>query len=368
MGLILAPTRELAMQVKDHLVAAARLTDIGIIALVGGVSANKQLRLLSYSPEIIVATPGRFWELMTGKATYLHDFTQVKFLVIDEADRMIEEGHFRELDDILEAVKRGGHGQAESDAEYLATTVKDEIETKRLVDQSAKQKKAKRQTFLFSATLSLEENFKRQVKGKKGHSGGTLSTLIEKIGFPDQGPAVVNVTKKGVLAEKIQESRIFCPLEEKDAHLYFFLSRFTGRTIVFVNSVDAIRRLLNVLMLLKVSCGGLHAQMEQRQRLKNLDRFKAKDDFVLVATDVAARGLDIPNVQHVIHYQIPRTPDLYVHRAGRTARVRPLSFFFSFLCDSPDLFCPSFFFSRLFVCFVPTGKQRGPEHFAGGGR
>jgi ATP-dependent RNA helicase DDX24/MAK5 len=90
---------------------------------------------------------------------------------------------------------------------------------------------------------------------------------------------------------------------------------------VFVNSIDAARRLIPVLRNLKIQVFGLHAQMQQRQRLKNIDRFKTTDNSILVASDVAARGLDIPLVEHVVHYQVPRSGDIYVHRSGRTARA-----------------------------------------------
>lgn len=99
------------------------------------------------------------------------------------------------------------------------------------------------------------------------------------------------------------------------------MKKHPGRTIVFTNSIDCVRRLLSVLKLLQCEPLGLHAQMQQRQRLKNLDRFKTRTNTVLVATDVAARGLDISGIEHVVHYQVPRTTDAYVHRSGRTARA-----------------------------------------------
>jgi len=103
--------------------------------------------------------------------------------------------------------------------------------------------------------------------------------------------------------------------------MYYFITRYPGRTLVFVNSIDAIRRLIPIMRLLNIEVFGLHAQM-QRQRLKNLDRFKQNPNAVMVASDVAARGLDIPLVEHVIHYQLPRSGDIYIHRSGHTARAR----------------------------------------------
>ena len=129
----------------------------------------------------------------------------------------------------------GNFGKPENDPEYLATIVDDEEEVARLMKVAEKKKKNKLQIFLFSATLSVEENFKKQVKGKKSRHVGTLASLIERLDFPEPGPVIVDMTRDGVMAEKISESRIFCPMEEKDSYLYYFLNRFTGRSIVFVN-------------------------------------------------------------------------------------------------------------------------------------
>ena len=112
------------------------------------------------------------------------------------------------------------------------------------------------------------------------------------------------------------------PLSEKDQYLYYFFVQHPGRTLVFCNSIDCVRRLVNLFQLLECEPLGLHAQMQQRQRLKNLDRFVSNPTAVLIATDVAARGLDIKDVQHVVHYQVPRTAEGYVHRSGRTARAQ----------------------------------------------
>ena len=103
--------------------------------------------------------------------------------------------------------------------------------------------------------------------------------------------------------------------------MYHFLLRYPGRTIVFLSSIDGIRRLHPLLVLLGLNVVQLHSGMQQRARLKSLDRFKSATNSILLATDVAARGLDIPSVSHVVHYQLPRSADVYVHRSGRTARA-----------------------------------------------
>jgi ATP-dependent RNA helicase DDX24/MAK5 len=102
--------------------------------------------------------------------------------------------------------------------------------------------------------------------------------------------------------------------------LYYFLLRYPGRTLVFVNSIDAVRRIVPILQSLHIEAHALHSQKVQKQRLQSLERFRSSPTAIMVATDIAARGLDIPAVKHVVHYHLPRTADTYVHRSGRTAR------------------------------------------------
>lgn len=122
-------------------------------------------------------------------------------------------------------------------------------------------------------------------------------------------------------AHNLTECRLICSIDQKDYYLYYFLRRHPGRTIVFCNSIDCVKRLTTLFGLLECAPLPLHATMIQKQRLKNLERFRDNPNGILIATDVAARGLDIPNVEHVIHYQVPRTSENYVHRSGRTARA-----------------------------------------------
>ncbi|KND04171.1 uncharacterized protein SPPG_01605 [Spizellomyces punctatus DAOM BR117] len=296
-ALILTPTRELALQVTEHLKQVARFMKAKIVPIVGGISVPKQKRLISTKPDIIIGTPGRLWELVSEDAALLARLRGIKYLAIDEADRMLERGHFRELDNILKAVS---------------------------VKHRAKQSTIERRTFIFSATLVHDGRLKQKLKkGSKKQSSHvpSMDDLLDRLEFQDPEPCYVNVLPESVTADKLLETRIDCLHTEKDAFLYYILTRYPGRTIVFVNSIDAIRRLVPVLSHMKVKALPLHAEMQQRQRLKNLDRFRESKDAVLVASDVAARGLDIPNIEHVVHYQLPRTADLYVHRSGRTARA-----------------------------------------------
>ncbi|KAJ2784137.1 ATP-dependent RNA helicase [Coemansia interrupta] len=300
-GLVLAPTRELAIQVKDHLYAMSRFLCARIVAIVGGMSQAKQERMLNSNPDIIVATPGRLWELVSTNDTYLAYLRSVSFLAVDEADRMLEPGHFKELKFIFKAIN-----EVKLDKESM-----------------------RRQTFVFSATLLKDMQLqKRQLSAKAAKrmqgkpAAGSMEDLVERVGFQDNRPHFVDVTRADATAQTLVEARIDCLANEKDNYLYYFLVRYPGRSLVFVNSIDTIRRMMPMLRLLRIEAFALHAQMEQRQRLKNIDRFRDTENAVLVASDVAARGLDIPLVDHVIHYQIPRSGDLYVHRSGRTARAR----------------------------------------------
>ncbi|NXI50312.1 DDX24 helicase, partial [Chloroceryle aenea] len=293
LGLVLTPTRELAVQVKHHIDAVAKFTGIKTAILVGGMAAQKQERVLNRKPEIVIATPGRLWELVKERHPHLSNLRQLRCLVIDEADRMVEKGHFLELSQLLEIL---------NDSQY----------------------NPQRQTFVFSATLTLVHQTPTRVlqkkNAKKMDKKTKLELLMEKVGIKGK-PKVIDLTRKEATVETLTETRIHCNTNEKDYYLYYFLLQYPGRTMVFANSIDCVKRLSSLLTILNCDPLPLHANMHQKQRLKNLERFAERESCILLTTDVAARGLDIPNVQHVIHYQVPRTSELYVHRSGRTARA-----------------------------------------------
>ena len=175
--------------------------------------------------------------------------------------------------------------------------------------------------------------------------------LLERLDFRDSEPEVIDLSPEGGVVPSLQESQIEClsadkvgrlcfPIQRRsqptpqDTYLYYFLLRYPGRSLVFLSSIDGIRRLVPLLELLELKTYPLHSQLEQKQRLKNLERFKSTPNSVLLATDIAARGLDIPSIDHVIHYQIPRSADTYVHRNGRTARAMRQGF--SLIMCAPD--------------------------------
>ncbi|RKP36546.1 P-loop containing nucleoside triphosphate hydrolase protein [Dimargaris cristalligena] len=325
-GLVLTPTRELAIQVRQHLSQIATDTRARVVTVVGGMSVQKQRRVLAQNPAIIVATPGRLWDILSEDRKLGNRLQTVRFLAIDEADRLLERGHFAEVANILKLINQTPSTGSEFESESSeAVEMAPGSTTPPAAEDSL------RQTLIFSATLTEDlqaarggpKKLKGVAKNKVPRSANSvLKDLMDRVQFQDPSPVLVDVTQAHGMAGRLVESRIDCLLEDKDIHLYYLLTRYPARTLVFVNSIDAIRRLVPILQLLKIPAFGLHSQMEQRARLKNVDRFKSHEQAVLVASDVAARGLDIPLVEHVIHYQIPRAADIYVHRSGRTARAQ----------------------------------------------
>ncbi|KAH7912169.1 ATP-dependent RNA helicase [Hygrophoropsis aurantiaca] len=374
-ALILAPTRELALQVSDHLNAFSRSLEVplkeesdevdlsstknakgkqkaqnvtsrkntdhtaasgspplvSIAAIVGGMSSQKQRRILNRGVDILVATPGRLWDILEEDDGLTQQIKTTKFLVLDEADRMVEAGHFAEMDNILRLTTR----QSREDE------IEPEFSPPESSENSSKSPQDTMQTFVFSATLSkdLQRNLKRKSRPKSFKKGkntpaSTLDDLLLRLDFRDTDPEVIDISPEGGVVSSLQESKIECLSTDKDVYLYYFLLRYPGRSLVFLSSIDGIRRLMPLMELLDIKAFPLHSQLEQRQRLKNLDRFKVTPNGVLLATDIAARGLDIPAVDHVIHYQIPRSADVFVHRNGRTARAMRKGF--SLLMCAPD--------------------------------
>jgi ATP-dependent RNA helicase DDX24/MAK5 len=380
-AVILCPTRELALQIRQHvgnLVYRASIPPneegivphdqiitegedgkgkgkktkytprVNIVAVTGGMSIQKQKRLLTvkHGVDIIVATPGRLWELISSggedSAELGKAIKGIKYLVLDEADRMIETGHFAELDNIVGLVRRhkqappttapkkskgkGKGKRAEQEEEGVEEAVMDDFAH----PEDSLEATAVREdinTYVFSATMSkeLQRNLKKKGRfsiedDQRGHLGA-LGALLGKLDFRDPDPSVIDLTSKSGLVATLQEAQVECLTTEKDYYLYYFLLRYPGRTLVFLGSIDGIRRLNPLLQMLNLNVAVLHSGMQQRARLKALDRFRSSTSMVLLATDVAARGLDVPAVEHVVHYQLPRSADTYIHRSGRTARA-----------------------------------------------
>lgn len=287
-AMVIVPTRELAMQIRDHLARAAAFP-LRLAILIGGMSGEKQARLLARDPHIVIGTPGRLAECLERDKELEAKVARLPFLVVDEADRLVEAGHFKELDAILAAVYR-----------QPAFTA--------------------RRTLLFSATLDFDS---APVAGGR-RSENPLERLRAKVRFcPGAPPTVLSLGTKHRVADRLAISKIYCVPEEKDLFLVYYLLQSAARkTLVFVNSIDILKRVAPVLEVFGIATTSLHAQMQQRQRLQHLDKFRDAERMVLVTSDVSARGLDIPAVELVVHYHLPPGCDTFVHRSGRTARAQ----------------------------------------------
>ena len=434
-SIVFTPTRELAMQIssvvkgivhhEEMKAALGNKRRVEVINIIGGMSEQKQQRELSGTrpAHIIIATPGRLCELLKDSDNMaLRDLSMLRTLVIDEADRMIEEGHFDELFKIFTVIKehenfraegrdpyrakleemKGEYYNDEEDDEAMENTkntgeddnmgVIEDMEVEEdeglmmmpehlMTEEERKKSKvgfswneqsghldeamivtpqiSKRQTLLFSATVTklnnaatiLKQSNESKKKTKKNKKDNTseldklpdhIHRLLQLIGIKkkfqvvdasqklqsdsniiaDSSSNVVQAEDEGaVLPIGLTQKEIRVTADEKDTAVYYFLRKITGRTLIFVNAIITAKRLDGLLRSLGFNCRCIHGQLEQKQRFRALETFRSAPIAMLVATDVAARGLDIPRVSTVVHYDIARTPQAYIHRSGRTART-----------------------------------------------
>ncbi|RAK96135.1 ATP-dependent RNA helicase MAK5 [Aspergillus ibericus CBS 121593] len=317
-ALVLSPTRELAHQLAKHigdLSTHAPGASARIALLTGGLSVQKQQRVLA-GADIVIGTPGRVWEVLSSGQGLIRKMQQIKFLVIDEADRLLSEGHFKEAEEILGALDRveeGNFGEEDSEAE-----------------EEKSDPRSERQTLVFSATF--HRDLQQKLAGKARWAGGdimdnkeSMEYLLQKLNFREEKPKFIDTNPVSQMAEGLKEGIAECAAMEKDLYLYtLLLYHPKHRTLVFTNSISAVRRLTQFLQNLQLPALALHSSMAQKARLRSVERFSSPTSdpsSILVATDVAARGLDIKGIDFVIHYHAPRTADTYVHRSGRTARA-----------------------------------------------
>lgn len=265
-GLILAPTRELAYQISQQFEALGSLIGVKCAVLVGGMDMTPQQIALGKNPHIVVATPGRLLDHLENTKGF--SLKQLKYLVMDEADRLLDLDFGPIIDKILKVLPKEG-----------------------------------RRTYLFSATMSSKvESLQRASLSNplrvsiSSSSHQTVSTLIQHY--------------------------LFVPHKHKDLYLIHLLNDMIGHpTIIFTRTVNETQRIAILLRTLGFGAIPLHGQLSQSARLGALGKFKSKSRDILVATDVAARGLDIPSVSYVINYDLPPDSKTYVHRVGRTARA-----------------------------------------------
>ncbi len=276
-ALILAPTRELAIQIGDEFRAYGSHLQLRHTVIFGGVSQKPQLDALSRGVEIITATPGRLLDLMGQGRLRLG---AVEFLVLDEADRMLDMGFVRDVRKIIAALPK------------------------------------RRQSLLFSATMP----------GEVAHLAGEILT----------DPVRVEVTPQATPIERIEQSIYHVEAAGKTALLANILDDpALSRVLVFARTKHRANRVAKQLDKCGVAAEAIHGNKSQGARQRALQRFRAGDARVLVATDIAARGIDVEGVTHVINYELPNEPESYVHRIGRTARAGASGVALSF-CDPAE--------------------------------
>jgi ATP-dependent RNA helicase RhlE len=275
-ALILTPTRELAAQIDEHLNALAVHTPISSAAIYGGVGMGAQEHALRRGTDIIVATPGRLLDHLSRPYA---NFKSLEVLVLDEADRMLDMGFLPDIRRILKFLP------------------------------------AKRQTLFFSATMPPE-----------------IAKLSREM---LQGPFTINVERQSAPAAGITQAAYPVPQHLKAALLAELMKRGIIRNvIVFTRTKSRANRLSDFLVRMGVNAGRIHGDRSQSQRTETLRRFKEGKFAVLVATDIAARGIDVESLSHVINFDIPPTPEDYIHRVGRTGRNQSEGDAFAFV--SPE--------------------------------
>ena len=273
-GLILTPTRELAAQVADSIEVYGSNLDIKTIVLYGGVSINPQIYKLRKGVDIVVATPGRLLDHLRQKTIKLN---AVKVFTLDEADRMLDMGFIKDIQKIMK---------------HLPT---------------------KRQNLLFSATFSKE-----------------IRSLANSL---MNNPRVIEVARPNSTVDKVKQLVLPVDKQRKRELLSFQIDMGEWeQVLVFTRTKHMANRLTEKLNDDGISSVAFHGNKSQAARIKALNKFKAREVRVMVATDVAARGIDIDALPYVINYELPYLPEDYIHRIGRTARAGQDGFAISLVC------------------------------------
>ena len=276
-ALVLAPTRELAIQITDEFRAYATEMPLRVAVIFGGVGQKPQVDALTRGVDILVATPGRLLDLMGQRHVNLG---RVEHLVLDEADRMLDMGFVRDVRRILAAMPTA------------------------------------RQSLLFSATMPED-----------------VARLAADF---LQDPVKVAVTPQATPVERVRQSVFHVPTEGKQRLLARILDDpALSRVLVFARTKHRANRLAIQLEKGGVAAEAMHGNKSQSARQRTLERFRRGEARVLVATDIAARGIDIDDISHVINYEMPSAPESYVHRIGRTARAGAEGIAYSF-CDAAE--------------------------------
>ena len=262
-GLILAPTRELALQIAVQVEALGRSRNIHAVTIIGGMSIETQIQALRHQPAIIVATPGRLVDHIQQRTA---DLSGIEILVLDEADRMLDMGFRPQLTRILARLPR------------------------------------ERQTMLFSATIA-----------------GEVAEFVKLAGLREA--IRVEVSRSGTTPERAEQRVYLLGQNEKLALLLMLLEQEQSTTLVFTRTKHRADKVARVVERAGHATARLHSNRSQSQRRQALEGFRAGKYRVLIATDIAARGLDVQEIGHVVNFDPPHVPEDYVHRIGRTARA-----------------------------------------------
>ena len=262
-SLILTPTRELAKQILDSIhILLGFQNHLKSVVLIGGEPISKQLSILKKKPRIIIGTPGRINDLLERKTL---NFSKTNYLVLDETDRMLDMGFGPQLDKILKYIPKN------------------------------------KQTLMFSATLP-----------------DNIIKLSSKYMID---PERVSIGASNVIAQNINQEIINLKSDSKKEELINQISKREGSILVFVKTKFGSEKLAKFLVKSNIKSFALHGGLRQSKRNNVMKKFRDEKFKILIATDVAARGLDIPHIQHIINFDLPQLPEDFIHRLGRTARA-----------------------------------------------
>ena len=294
-GIILVPTRELAVQVEAEVKRLAQYTPIRTVAVYGGQKITAQMKFLKHGPEILVGTPGRVIDLLDRR---IIDFTNVRFVVLDEVDRMLDIGFRDDIRNILSRVK-GVRRSLPPD------TRRNEPAEGAQPDSPPAESDRPHQTIFVSATISADiEKLSRQY----------MREPVEKLIAPgaDDKPTVEKVEQYYLSVEPWDKYRLLRSL---------LLQENPELAIVFTRTKHGAEKLAKKLHADGIECREIHGNLAQNKRDRVMKNFRSGKFDVLVATDLASRGIDVADISHIINYDISEDPEVYVHRVGRTARM-----------------------------------------------
>lgn len=274
--IVLAPTRELAIQIATVIRSIAKSTSVTAIEIVGGVDQDPQIKALKDRADIVIATPGRMFDLIAQGHLQIH---RVETLVLDEADYMLDLGFISDIRDLIYKLPK------------------------------------RRQTLFFSATINEK---------------------IKKVAYSivKQNAIRIQISPKDPVAKTIEHFVMYVDMD----HKRFFLERVVRenpdkKVLVFVRTKIRADRVVAAMERVEVKCQSIHGDKTQDQRTAILDKFRSGKNKVLIATDITARGIDIPDVEIVVNYDLPEQPENYVHRVGRTGRSKRKGYAYSFCSD-----------------------------------